>query len=90
MGPSARMMSERIPEYDEGKLRLDTERATGSCRVHAFAPDGPIGGDNFCIQFSADAKVIIARDGAEANFQITLKWANSQRSPVTGTWVGWP
>jgi hypothetical protein len=43
-----------IPEYDELKLRLEKEEATGSCRVLAFAPDGVVRRGTFVPPFTDD------------------------------------
>lgn len=35
----------------------------------------------FAVKLSADAKIIIARAGSEANFRIVLKWARTPDAP---------
>jgi hypothetical protein len=40
-------------------------------------------GIEFAVKLSADANVIIARSGAEANFTISLKWSREQ-APADG------
>jgi hypothetical protein len=35
----------------------------------------------FAVKLSADAKIIIARAGSEANFRIVLKWSRTPETP---------
>lgn len=38
----------------------------------------------FAVKLSADAKIIIARAGGEANFRIALKWTRAAADPPPG------
>jgi len=42
----------------------------------------------FAIKMSADAKIIIARAGGEANFRIVLRWARSPNAPSVSGGAG--
>ena len=42
----------------------------------------------FAVKLTADARMMIARAGAEANFRIALKWMSSSRSEPNGAPAG--